>query len=299
MLDVRGISKRFGAIRAVENVSFRLWRGQICGLLGPNGAGKTTTIRVALGLMRADAGEVSLLGQRVSPGAPVLERCGALVEEAAFYPFLTGRQNLRMYQRARGVDDATDVDRVLLLSRLGRAADRKVKTYSHGMRQRLGIAQAMLGSPEALILDEPTTGLDPAGIREVRELLRSLASEGAAVVLSSHLLAEVELLCDSVVVMSAGRTVRAGAVDEVVGLGGSIIEVDDPSQAILSLRAAGFEVDGRSGNQLVVVHDGTSRATVVRTLVEAGVDVSVAAPRARLEDAFFAITSSDNEDERK
>jgi ABC-2 type transport system ATP-binding protein len=298
VLEVRGITKSFGPVRAVQDVSFALHAGEICGLLGPNGAGKTTTIRIALGLMQADAGEVVLLEESVRPGAPVLQRCGALVEEAAFYPYLSGRQNLRLYQRLAGPRDDADVDRVLAVSKLQGAVDRKVRTYSHGMRQRLGVAQAMLGSPDLLILDEPTTGLDPAGIREVRELLRALADRGVGVLLSSHLLAEVELLCDSVVVMSHGRTLRSGSVDEVVGLGGSIIEVDDAEGAVTSLRAAGFEVSSAGENgRLAVTHDGTPRAAIVRSLVEAGIDVSMAAPRTRLEDAFFAITAEPRDED--
>jgi ABC-2 type transport system ATP-binding protein len=291
-------------------VSFTVRRGDICGLLGPNGAGKSTTLRILLGLVRPDRGEARLLGERVAPGASVLHRVGAVVEEAALYPFLTGRQNLRLYERAgspprqretrgglgrtaEGTRDGRSVDEALGISGLGRASDRKVKTYSHGMRQRLAIAQALLGAPEVLILDEPTTGLDPSGMKETRELLQVLAAEGAGILLSSHLLAEVEQTCTTVVVMRAGAVIRRSSVADMLAGRDTVVEVGDPQRAAAALLAAGVAVDTVSGGRLTVRHDGRPRSEVVRILVAAGVPVESVGARTRLEDAFFSVQRSD------
>ncbi len=197
-LAVRGLRKRYGEIDAVDGLDLVVQRGELYGFLGPNGAGKTTTIRMALGLILPTAGEVEVLGERVAPGAPPpLERVGALVEEPAFWRFLSGRRNLEYLARAGGSGADTRarlgrVDDVLARVGLTEAADKKVKAYSQGMRQRLGIGLALLGRPELLVLDEPTNGLDPTGMREVRGLLRELADGGTTVFVSSHLLSEVE-----------------------------------------------------------------------------------------------------------
>jgi ABC-2 type transport system ATP-binding protein len=279
----------------VDAVSFDVRRGDICGLLGPNGAGKSTTIRMLLGLVRPDSGEARLLGEPVVPGAPVLRRVGALVEEAALYPFLTARRNLQLYQRAGGGGRASvdDIESALALAALGRASERKVKTYSHGMRQRLAIAQAMLGSPEVLILDEPTTGLDPSGIRETRELLRELAAGGTAILLSSHVLAEVELACTTVVVMRAGRVVARSSVADMLTGRDTLLEVDSPERAAAALMRAGMEVETISDGRLSVRHDGRRRSEVVRFLVGDGIAIESVTPRTRLEDAFFSLTEGE------
>jgi ABC-2 type transport system ATP-binding protein len=290
VLEARGLAKRYGAVDAVAGVSFELRPGEICGLLGPNGAGKSTTIRMMLGLVRPDAGESRLLGERVEPGAPALQRVGALVEEAAFYPWLSGRQNLRVHQRAGGRPDPAALERALDLARLGGAAGRKVRTYSHGMRQRLGIAQALLGNPEVLILDEPATGLDPSGIRAMRELLRTRAAGGTAVLLSSHLLAEVELLCTSVIVMSDGRVIESAGVEDLLARRDSVLDVDRPEAATALLAAAGIVAERGSNGRVIVRHNGRPRSDVVRLLVEGGVAVESAAPGSTLEDAFLDLT---------
>ncbi|MGN6751518.1 MAG: alpha/beta fold hydrolase, partial [Intrasporangium sp.] len=203
--------------RAVDDVSWRAEKGQVVGLLGPNGAGKTTTMRMVMGLIRPDSGTVHVLGQPVSAGAPVLRRVGALIEGPGFLPHLTGRQNLEAYWAATGRDPAeAHFDEALDVAALGGALERPVKSYSHGMKQRLGIAQAMLGLPELLILDEPTNGLDPPQIAAMRPILRRYAETGRTVVVSSHLLAEVELTCTDVVVMHAGRVVTPARVADLV-----------------------------------------------------------------------------------
>lgn len=203
---------------AVDGVTFTVPRGVVLGLLGPNGAGKTTTMRMAMGLIRPTAGLVYVFGQRVEPGAAVLSRVGAFVEGPGFLPHLTGRQNLDLYWRASGRHGQDPhLDEVLDVAGLGSAIDRKVRTYSQGMRQRLGIAQAMLGLPDLLVLDEPTNGLDPPQIREMRAVMRDYATAGRTVIVSSHLLSEVEQTCSHVVVMNHGRVISQGTVAELLG----------------------------------------------------------------------------------
>jgi ABC-2 type transport system ATP-binding protein len=228
--------------RAVDGVSFRVERGQIVGLLGPNGAGKTTTLRVLMGLIHPTSGSVEIFGAPATPGAVVLSRVGAFVEGPGLLPHLSGRDNLRLYWAATGrpAKDAK-FETALEIAGLGSSVDRRVKTYSQGMRQRLAIAQSMLGLPELLVLDEPTNGLDPPQIAEMRNVLRSYAATGRTVVVSSHLLAEVEQTCTHVVVMHKGRLVAAGAVDDVAGLGSVTLSVDDPDEARRVLAAAGIE----------------------------------------------------------
>ncbi|MBF4163785.1 alpha/beta fold hydrolase [Nocardioides acrostichi] len=218
VLEVDGLVKEYrNGFRAVDGVSWRAERGQVLGLLGPNGAGKTTTMRMLVGLIRSDSGEVRVLGQRVTPGAPVLREVGCLIEGPGHLPHLTGRANLAAYWAATGRPVAeAGLEEALQIADLGAAADRPVRSYSHGMRQRLGIAQAMLGLPELLLLDEPTNGLDPTQIRGLRSVLQRYADAGRTVVVSSHLLGEVEQTCTHVVVMHRGRVVLTGAVDELV-----------------------------------------------------------------------------------
>ena len=227
--------------RAVDGVSFVVERGQVVGLLGPNGAGKTTTLRVLMGLMRPTAGSVRVFGEPVLPGAVVLSRLGSFVEGSGFMPHLSGRDNLRLYWAATGRPEAdARFDVAEQIAGLGSSIERRVKTYSQGMRQRLALAQAMLGLPEVLVLDEPTNGLDPPQIAEMREVLRRYAETGRTVLLSSHLLAEVEQTCTHVVVMHRGKVVAAGTVADVAGRGGVQLAVDDPARAEQVLAAAGI-----------------------------------------------------------
>ncbi|MDQ2836190.1 MAG: alpha/beta fold hydrolase [Actinomycetota bacterium] len=229
--------------RAVDGVSFRVERGQVLGLLGPNGAGKTTTLRVLMGLILPTAGTIRVFGEEVVPGAQVLSRLGAFVEGPGFLPHLTGRENLRLFWAASGrTPEQAELDTVLEIAGLGTSLDRKVKTYSHGMQQRLAIAQAMLGLPEVLILDEPTNGLDPPQIAEMRVVLGRYAETGRTVIVSSHLLAEVEQTCSHVVVMHRGRLVAAGSVAEVAGEAATQLVVENPEQARQLLVAAGISV---------------------------------------------------------
>ncbi len=297
VVEVRGLTKRFGrGVVAVDRLDFAVDAGTVCGLLGPNGAGKTTTLRILLGLVHPSAGEARLFGERVRPGMPVLTRVGSMIEEAAFAPYLTGLANLRLYWQAGGDawEDA-DVDSALAVAGLGDAVGRRVKTYSHGMRQRLGLARMLLGRPDVLVLDEPTNGLDPQEIREFRRLIRRLADSGATVLLSSHLLAEVEQVCSHAVVMDRGRLVAAGSVRELVrGARSVYIEVDDGDAAARVLgEMTGVRAVTADPPGLTLELDGTPRSEVVAALVHAGVGVETVMARNRLEDAFLGLVAED------
>ncbi len=218
-LRITGLTKRYrNGEKAVDDLSFHVEKGQVLGLLGPNGAGKTTTMRMMMGLIHPDEGEIHIFGRRVVPGAPVLSRLGSFVEGPGFLPHLTGRANLELYWQATGrpAEDA-HMEEALEIAGLGAALERAVRTYSQGMRQRLAIAQAMLGLPDLLVLDEPTNGLDPPQIAEMREVLKAYAEGGRTVIVSSHLLGEVEQTCSHVVVMRRGRLVFQGPVGDLLG----------------------------------------------------------------------------------
>ncbi|WP_240777119.1 CocE/NonD family hydrolase [Nonomuraea basaltis] len=217
-LEISGLTKAYrNGELAVDGLSFRVEQGQVLGLLGPNGAGKTTTMRMMMGLIRPDSGEIRIFGDRVTPGAPVLSRLGSFVEGPGFLPHLSGRDNIELYWAATGRPAAdAHFDEALEIADLGKALERAVRTYSQGMRQRLAIAQAMLGLPDLLVLDEPTNGLDPPQIREMREVLKRYARDGRTVIVSSHMLAEVEQTCSHVVVMHHGRLVSAGPVSRLL-----------------------------------------------------------------------------------
>ncbi|HEX2850280.1 MAG TPA: ATP-binding cassette domain-containing protein [Acidimicrobiales bacterium] len=288
---IDGVSKHFGAVAAVDDLSFAVTRGQVCGLLGPNGAGKTTTLRVLVGLERPSAGRARLFGADVAPAAPALRRVGAMVEQAAFVPHLSGMTNLRLWWEAGGgrLRDA-DLDGALEVAGLGDAVHRKVRTYSQGMKQRLGFARLLLGRPELLILDEPTNGLDPGEIREIRELIRALSERGATVLLSSHHLTEVEQTCSHVVVMNNGRLAARGTVAEIIATSGGVyLEVDDVDRALGVLGAhPGVERAARQGDGIAVDTAPTvRRSDLVEALVGAGVRVETVTPLQRLEDAFL------------
>jgi len=296
-LVVRGLRKEYKDFVAVSKVDFTVNRGQVVGLLGPNGAGKTTSLRVLMGLTRPTAGEILVFGHRLLPGSPVLSRVGALVEGPGFLPHLTGQQNLELYWRATGrPHDDAHFEEAFDIAGLGTAVNRRVKNYSHGMKQRLAIAQAMLGLPELLVLDEPTDGLDPPQIAEMRKVLRRYATGGRAVLVSSHLLAEVEQTCTDVVVMHRGEVVAAGPVDDIVG-DSPTVQLDvsdvDAAEKVLDELEGVRSVAWSGGRGLVVDIDGVPRAEVVAALVKAGVGIDRVVPRRRLEDAFLALVGGD------
>jgi ABC-2 type transport system ATP-binding protein len=290
VVAVDGLSKRFGAVTAVDNLSFTVARGDVCGLLGPNGAGKTTSLRVLMGLERASNGTIRLFGAAVGPSAPQLERVGAMVEEAAFVPHLSGMRNLRLWWEAGGRSFAeADLDQALAVAGLDRAIDRRVRTYSQGMKQRLGFARALLSRPELLVLDEPTNGLDPGEIREIRELIARLTELGTTVLLSSHHLTEVEQVCSHLVVMDKGRLVAQGTVSELIGASGSVyVEVDDPVRARSILEAMPDVVMvTRQGRGLAVEMKGGHRSDLAAALIVRGLQLETIMPTQRLEDAFL------------
>ncbi|CAL9296967.1 alpha/beta fold hydrolase [Streptomyces sp. SudanB135_2055] len=297
-LQITGLTKRYGKSGdryAVRDLSFRVEQGQVLGLLGPNGAGKTTTLRMLMGLIGPDGGEIRVFGHAIAPGAPVLSRVGAFVEGAGFLPHLSGRENLELYWRATGrpPEDA-HLDEALEIAGLGDALARAVRTYSQGMRQRLAIAQAMLGLPDLLILDEPTNGLDPPQIREMREVMIRYAAAGRTVIVSSHLLSEVEQSCTHLVVMDRGRLVQAGPVAEIVGTGDTLLvgtstAVDAPlAEKVAALPGVASAAVADGGLLVRLGPDGTAR-DLIAELVRLDVPVESVGPHRRLEDAFLTL----------
>jgi ABC-2 type transport system ATP-binding protein len=295
IVEIDGLWKSFGSVHAVEDLTFSVSRGQVYGLLGPNGAGKTTTLRVLMGLERATRGRTRLFGTTVTPSCRELVRVGAMVEQAAFVPHLSGMRNLRLWWEAGGgrMKDA-DLDAALAIAGLGKAINRNVKTYSQGMKQRLGFARLLLGRPELLVLDEPTNGLDPGEIREIRELIGRLSAHGATVLLSSHHLSEVEQVCSHVIVMNRGRLVADGTVSELVGSTGSVyVEVDDRQRAqdVLA-RLPGVGRMQQQGDGFVLeLHDGR-RSDIAAAIVGAGLRLETIMPTQRLEDAFLDLLAT-------
>ncbi|MGW1798090.1 CocE/NonD family hydrolase [Streptomyces sp. NPDC001984] len=297
-LQITDLSKQYARSSdryAVRELSFRVEKGQVLGLLGPNGAGKTTTLRMLMGLIKPDGGEIRVFGHAIRPGAPVLSRVGAFVEGAGFLPHLSGRENLELYWQATGrpPEDA-HLEEALEIAGLGDALARAVRTYSQGMRQRLAIAQAMLGLPDLLILDEPTNGLDPPQIREMRKVMIRYAAAGRTVIVSSHLLAEVEQSCTHLVVMDRGRLVQAGPVAEIIGSGdtllvGTATPVEEPVvEKVAALTGVASAV--RTDDGLLVRLDATgSPARLVAELVRLDVPVESVGPHRRLEDAFLTL----------
>jgi ABC-2 type transport system ATP-binding protein len=292
-LEIIGLTKRYrdGQL-AVDGLSLRVERGQILGLLGPNGAGKTTTLRALMGLVYPDAGTITIFGQRVHPGAPGLSRLGSFVEGPGFLPHLSGAANLELYWRATGRPDGdAHMAEVLHIAGLGPAIERRVRSYSRGMSQRLAIAQAMLGLPDLLVLDEPMNGLDPPQIREMRDVLLGYAADGRTVILSSHLLGEVEQTCTHLVVMHQGRRVAAGPVTEIAGDGGTLlVGTSQPQRAVTVLRDLdGIERADQHPDGILVHPNGVAPSAVVAALVGAGIPVDRVGPGRRLEDAFLAL----------
>ncbi|MFD1827037.1 MULTISPECIES: ABC transporter ATP-binding protein [Mumia] len=291
VVQTDGLTKRYGDRLAVDSVSMTVRRGEVYGFLGPNGAGKTTTLRMMLGLIRPTAGEASVLGRPA--GRPdVTARVGALVEGPGFFPYLSGRDNLRTMARYRGLGDDA-VDAALARVDLTDRADDKFKAYSLGMKQRLGVASALMGDPELIVLDEPTNGLDPAGMADMRALVVSLARGGQTVLLSSHLLAEVQEICDRVGVINDGRLLREARVDELRGDATLRVRATPEDAAIaVAMRVAGEDAARRTPHGLELALTAAAAPALVRDLVAAGVDVHEVSPTERsLEEVFFEMTT--------
>jgi ABC-2 type transport system ATP-binding protein len=297
VVEVRDLTKSYGQRTAVDRVSLSVRRGEVYGFLGPNGAGKTTTLRMLLGLVRPTGGTVSVLGR--SPGDPdVLARVGSLVEAPAFYPYLSGRDNLRVVARYAGVS-ASRIEEALGAVDLADRARDKFTAYSLGMKQRLGVAAALLKDPELVILDEPTNGLDPAGMRDMRALLRRLGADGRTVLLSSHLLGEVQQICDRVGVIDRGRMVAESTVEELRGGTELIVHATPSDLARTSLESLSEVESVRSfEGALRVRTDDRHTALINRTLVAAGIAVTeLRRDERQLEDVFLDMTDHESSDQ--
>jgi ABC-2 type transport system ATP-binding protein len=292
VVETNDLTKRFGDRVAVNGVDLRIPAGSAFGYLGPNGAGKTTLIRMLLGLTSVSSGDVRILGHSMPAGrAAALARVGAIVEEPRFHHYLTGRENLRIAAAAREPEAHGRIEGALARVGLTKRADERVKAYSLGMRQRLGVARALLGDPELLILDEPMNGLDPAGIEEFRFMMRRLVEEGRTVVLSSHLLDEVEKTCDAIAIVDQGKVVVQGSIDELTG-GASTILVATGDDARAHGLLSGYGAERVEGGLRVRSEDDSTAAAINRRLVEAGLDVYRLEPeRVSLERRFLDITS--------
>jgi ABC-2 type transport system ATP-binding protein len=297
-LTATNLTKIIGAKTIVDDVSFELRSGEVFGFLGPNGAGKTTTIRMLVGLIKPTHGSVQVCGYDLRHDFERAMRCiGCIVENPDLYRFMTGRENLEHFARMLGVNH-DEIERVAALVNLSHRLEQRVGTYSLGMRQRLGIAQAMLGSPRVLILDEPANGLDPAGIREIRELLRTLAAErGLAVFISSHLLAEIELICDRVAIIHKGRLLRTGSVKELISSQRAMeFRVGDVVRATAILADRGVAVT-TTDSLLFASIDESDAPPLIAALAQSGVDVFHARPRVHtLEEMFLDVTGGETVD---
>jgi ABC-2 type transport system ATP-binding protein len=306
VLEVRDFTKKFGGFVAVEDLSFAVWRGDVYGFLGPNGSGKSTTIRAILGLVKPTSGEIRVFGRPVG-GPEGREGMAGFVDAPGFYGYLSARDNLKLLAAADKRKKESPLERVLQTVGLSERARDRVKTYSTGMKQRLAIAAALLREPEFLILDEPTNGLDPGGMRDVRALIRRLADEGLTIFLSSHLLAEVEQLCDRVAVIGRGRLLAEGTLAEVVrGANGRLsyrLVVGNAQEALRMLDRSSSRadaavptestdgLDGTGGEEIRLSVGSEGVGPVVRDLVTGGVEVRALVPvRPSLEDLFLELT---------
>ncbi|HEX5250800.1 MAG TPA: ATP-binding cassette domain-containing protein [Gaiellales bacterium] len=293
----RGLRKTYGTLEAVAGVDVTVRAGDVYGYLGPNGAGKTTSLRMMLGLIQPTAGEVRLFGRDpVLDPVSALEGVAGFVEDPAFYPYLSGRANLELLADLDGGGDGDGVAEVLEVVELtGRAGDR-VRGYSHGMRQRLGLAAALLRRPRLLVLDEPTTGLDPGGMRDMRALVRRLAGEGITVLLSSHLMGEVEALCNRVAILREGRVRYEGDLAEVTARsdGRYRLQATDPGAALAVCRAADGVHDMRAeGPAIAFAAEPDAVAALTLALAAAGIGIHALVPSGGLEALFFDLTEQE------
>lgn len=295
----QGVSKYYGSVRALDRVTFSVPEGSVCGLLGPNGSGKTTALRILLGLSRQDAGMANLLGDGGRSGRREAARqTGSLVEAPALYERTSARANLKIEAAARGIGPSSaEVQDLLQLVGLGARADDRVKGFSLGMRQRLGLAMALLGKPRLAILDEPTNGLDPAGIAEIRELIRILPQLGTTVLVSSHLLQEVQVMCDRVVILDRGRLVAEGPMAEILGGSGSAgrwklrVDPTEAERASAALAEVGLGVSAGGDGILLVTGPVTDGYQLNVVLAGAGIYLSELVPESPdLESVFLSLT---------
>jgi ABC-2 type transport system ATP-binding protein len=290
VIETRGLTKTYGTVRALDGLDLSIPRGGVYGVLGPNGAGKSTLFRILLGLIRPSEGSATVMGGPVGQVSS-MRRMGSMIETPRFPPYMTARQVLRWLALEHGVGAEVDIPNWLERVGLTEAADRKVKGFSVGMLQRLGVAAALMSKPELVILDEPTSGMDPPGIQEMRALIRSLADhDGVTVVLASHQLQEVQRVCDRVAIMHKGRLVREGAVSELTASGEQLRLSVKPSEQVLSILGARGSRDGAAVLANVPRAEGPA---LIRALVEAGIEIDEARwVGADLESVFFTETGS-------
>ncbi len=297
-IEVRGLVKRYGEIVAVDDVDLTVEVGDVFGYLGPNGAGKTTSLRMMLGLIRPTAGSVRLFGRDPQLSVKALEGVAGFVEAPSFYPYLNGRRNLELFAALDAGDSAARIEESLEIVGMRERAKDRVGGYSHGMRQRLGIAAALLRQPKLLLLDEPATGLDPGGMRDMRDLIRELSSRGMTVLLSSHLLAEVEELCNRVAIVRSGRLAYQGSLDDLrrqAGEGYRLRTTDEArARAVAAAQPGISEVTAGDGGTSFSARDEAAVSALSLALTEAGALIVELSPRhASLEDLFFRLTEGD------
>jgi ABC-2 type transport system ATP-binding protein len=295
VVEVRGLVKRYGDVVAVDDVDLNVETGDVYGYLGPNGAGKTTSLRMMLGLIRPTAGSVRIFGRDPQLTVRALDGVAGFVEEPRFYPYLTGRKNLELLAAFDGDGAASRIDEVLDVVELADRAGDRVGGYSHGMKQRLGIAAALLRAPRLLLLDEPTTGLDPGGMRDMRLLIRRLAEDGITVLLSSHQLAEVEEVCNRVAIIRRGRIAFEGTLADMRGRAATVyrLRTTDPGRALEICAAQAGIADARldGGREIVFTAEQDAVAALSVALVDTGVAITALVPQApTLEELFFRFT---------
>ncbi|MDB5056420.1 MAG: transporter related protein [Bacilli bacterium] len=297
VLEVSGLSKKIGDRMIVNNISFNVKKGEIFGLLGPNGAGKTTTIRMLVGLARATEGNIAICGHDIQTDhRNALKYVGTIVENPELYPYLSGLENLRQFARLSGPIDEVKIAETVKLVGLEERIGDKVRRYSLGMRQRLGLGQALLHNPALLILDEPTNGLDPSGIREFRQLLLTLAAQGTSILISSHLLAELEQIVDRVGVIHHGKWITTSTLDELrsrSNVNRLMIHVDSAEKALACLKAEHHELNLRSegAGQIIIEEPASILNPVLSSLIQAGVQIyKLEDQKSSLEDVFLTMT---------
>ena len=298
-VEARGLVKRYGAVIAVDHVDLTVEPGDVYGFLGPNGAGKTTTLRILLGLIRPDDGEARLFGRDPQHELPeALDGVAGFVETPYFYPYLSGRKNLELLAAFDRNGGRAQIDQLLELVDLDRRADDRVSGYSQGMRQRLGVASSLVRDPRLLLLDEPTNGLDPAGMRDMRRLVARLSGEGITVLLSSHLLAEVDELCNRVAIIRTGRIVYEGTLSDLRASAGAsryrLRTTDDRVAQLTLLEHSHAREVALEGDELTFTADEEEVAAISRALVEAGLGITALVPEQHsLENLFFELTEGE------
>ena len=294
-VEVQGLTKRFGSLIAVDDLSFSVEPGRITGFLGPNGAGKTTTLRMLLGLVRPTSGSATIGGQSYSEIKQPLGVVGAALEATNFHPGRSGRDHLRVLADTAGVDNKR-VDEMLEMVGIPAAARKRAGSYSMGMRQRLGLAAALLGDPQVLLLDEPANGLDPEGIRWLRLLLRHLSSQGKTILISSHMLSEVEQTVDDVVIIANGKLIRQGAINDLATEHASTVRTSDPQRMIQALTTSGLQASHVDGTIQVV---GTDLVLIGDIALQAGLPIhELRVNENDLEKLFFELTNAEGDRNR-